>query len=222
MPQVFVHYTLHNDVWLTDKTREHPMLKRITVLVMTLLSLIAIQTHADGYLKSIKEFQLTDQHGVAHSLDEYADKDYIVMYIHGSGCPIARLSVPTFLAIRDDYEPKNITFLMLNSFIQDDIPRIRKEAEEFRIDFPILKDADQSIARSLGVERTAEVFIIDPRTREVLFRGPIDDSLGYETQRVNTTANYLRDALDSVMAGGTVDMRDIPDSKGCLVGFFLS
>jgi hypothetical protein len=130
--------------------------------------------------------------------------------------------VPTFLSIRDDYQPKNIQFLMLNSFIQDDIPRIAKEAEDFKIDFPILKDADQSVARSLGVERTAEVFIIDPKTRKVLFRGPIDDSLGYETQRVNTEHNYLRDALDTVMAGGTVNINDIPDSKGCLVGFFLS
>ena len=192
------------------------------LLLMPLLLLLATAGHADDYLKTIKEFSLTDQRGVTHTMDEYVDKDYVVMYIHGSGCPIARLSVPTFLSIRDDYEPKNIQFLMLNSFIQDDIPRIAKEAEDFKIDFPILKDADQSVARSLGVERTAEVFIIDPKTRKVLFRGPIDDSLGYETQRVNTEHNYLRDALDTVMAGGTVDINDIPDSKGCLVGFFLS
>ena len=192
------------------------------LLLMPLLLLLATAGHADDYLKTIKEFSLTDQRGVTHTMDEYVDKDYVVMYIHGSGCPIARLSVPTFLSIRDDYQPKNIQFLMLNSFIQDDIPRIAKEAEDFKIDFPILKDADQSVARSLGVERTAEVFILDPKTRKVLFRGPIDDSLGYETQRVNTEHNYLRDALDTVMAGGTVDINDIPDSKGCLVGFFLS
>jgi len=192
------------------------------LLLMPLLLLLATAGHADDYLKTIKEFSLTDQRGVTHTMDEYVDKDYVVMYIHGSGCPIARLSVPTFLSIRDDYQPKNIQFLMLNSFIQDDIPRIAKEAEDFKIDFPILKDADQSVARSLGVERTAEVFIIDPKTRKVLFRGPIDDSLGYETQRVKTEHNYLRDALDTVMAGGTVNINDIPDSKGCLVGFFLS
>ena len=192
------------------------------LLLMPLLLLLATAGHADDYLKTIKEFSLTDHRGVTHTMDEYVDKDYVVMYIHGSGCPIARLSVPTFLSIRDDYEPKNIQFLMINSFIQDDIPRIAKEAEDFKIDFPILKDADQSVARSLGVERTAEVFIIDPKTRKVLFRGPIDDSLGYETQRVNTEHNYLRDALDTVMAGGTVNINDIPDSKGCLVGFFLS
>jgi peroxiredoxin len=192
------------------------------MLLLPVLLLLATASHADDYLKTIKEFSLTDQRGVTHAMDEYVDKDYVVMYIHGSGCPIARLSVPTFLSIRDDYQPKNIQFLMLNSFIQDDIPRIAKEAEDFKIDFPILKDADQSVARSLGVERTAEVFIIDPKTRKVLFRGPIDDSLGYETQRVNTEHNYLRDALDTVMAGGTVNINDIPDSKGCLVGFFLS
>lgn len=198
-------------------------MKRLSaLLLMPLLLLLATAGHADDYLKTIKEFSLTDHSGVTHTMDEYVDKDYVVMYIHGSGCPIARLSVPTFLSIRDDYEPRNIQFLMLNSFIQDDIPRIAKEAEDFKIDFPILKDADQSVARSLGVERTAEVFIIDPKTRKVLFRGPIDDSLGYETQRVNTVHNYLRDALDTVMAGGSVNINDIPDSKGCLVGFFLS
>tara|TARA_R110002072_G_scaffold170552_2_gene324243 strand:- start:190804 stop:191400 length:597 start_codon:yes stop_codon:yes gene_type:complete len=198
------------------------MKKILNIALIALLSTFATFAAADGFLKTMKDFELTDHMGVTHALDEYTDQDFIVMYIHGSGCPIARLSVPTFLSIRDDYTDRNVSFLMLNSFIQDDLTRIRKEAEDFNIDFPILKDADQSVARSLGVERTAEVFIVDPRTREVLFRGPIDDSLGYETQRTSTNHNYLRDALDTVMAGGTVNMNDIPDSKGCLVGFFLS
>lgn len=198
------------------------MKKTLSLVLISLLWFMSATAMADDWLKTMKNFELTDHMGVTHTLDEYADKDFIVMYIHGSGCPIARLSVPTFLGIRDDYADKNISFLMLNSFIQDDIPRIRKEAADFKIDFPILKDADQSVARSLGVERTAEVFIVDPRTRKVVFRGPIDDSLGYETQRINTEHNYLRDALDAVMAGESINMNDIPDSKGCLVGFFLS
>ena len=144
------------------------------------------------------------------------------MYVHGSGCPIARLSVPSYLAVRDDYASKGVEFLMINASIQDDLPRIQKEATEFNINFPILKDEDQSVARSLGVERTAEVFIVDPRTREVLFRGPIDDSLGYEAQRESAGNAYLRDALDIVLKGEKVNMDEIPDSKGCLVGFFLS
>lgn len=76
------------------------------------------------------------------------------------------------------------------------------------------------LAKALGVERTAEVFIVDPETRAVLFRGPINDQLGYETQRVNASTHYLKDALNTVLAGGTVDMSNVPDSKGCLVAIF--
>ncbi|TFH75108.1 redoxin domain-containing protein [Gammaproteobacteria bacterium LSUCC0112] len=199
------------------------MRKTLTLVLAAAFSMLSLMAQAqDSFLKSIKDFDLVDHNGVSHTLKEYEDRDFIVMYIHGSGCPIARLSVPTYLSIQQEYADKNIEFLMLNSFIQDDIPRIQKEAEEFKITFPILKDADQSIARSMGVERTAEVFIIDPRTREIHFRGPINDQLGYETQRLNVTNHYLRDALETVMTGGKVDMNDIPDAKGCLVGFFLS
>ncbi|MDP2284206.1 MAG: redoxin domain-containing protein [Pseudohongiella sp.] len=199
------------------------MRKTLTIVLAAAFSMLSLMAQAqDSFLKSIKDFNLVDHNGVSHTLKEYEDRDFIVMYIHGSGCPIARLSVPTYLSIQQEYADKNIEFLMLNSFIQDDIPRIQKEAEEFKITFPILKDADQSIARSMGVERTAEVFIIDPRTREIHFRGPINDQLGYETQRLHVTNHYLRDALETVMAGGKVDMNNIPDAKGCLVGFFLS
>ncbi len=72
---------------------------------------------------------------------------------------------------------------MFNSNIQDDLRRINKEADEFGIDFPIMKDESQVLAKALGVERTAEVFIVNPRTKEVLYRGPINDQLGYETQK---------------------------------------
>jgi len=192
----------------------------LTIAAFSMLSFVA--QAQDSYLKSIKDFELTDHQGVSHALKEYEDRDFIVMYIHGSGCPIARLSVPAYLEIQQEFADKNIEFLMLNSFVQDDIPRIQKEAADFKITFPILKDADQSVARSMGVERTAEVFIIDPRTRQVLFRGPINDQLGYETQRYEATNHYLRDALNTIMAGGKVDMNDIPDAKGCLVGYFLS
>jgi len=198
------------------------MRKPMILLLFSVFAVMPFVSHADDYLKQVKEFELQDHKGVTHTLAEYQDKDFIVMYVHGSGCPIARLSVPTYLAIEEEYADKNLEFLMINAFIQDDIPRIAKEAEEFNITFPILKDADQSVARSMGVERTAEVFIIDPRTREIHFRGPINDQLGYETQRTAASNHYLTDALDTIIAGGSVDMSDIPDAKGCLVGFFLS
>ena len=175
---------------------------------------------ADEWLRTIPEFELTDQNGEVHTLADYEKYDYVVFYVQGVGCPIARIALPNYREVRDEYADKNIGFTMFNSNIQDNLPRIAKEANEFGIDFPIMKDEGQQLAKALGVERTAEVFVVNPRTQEVLFRGPINDQLGYETQRNNASEHYLKDALNTVMAGGVVNMDDIPDSKGCLVAIF--
>ena len=192
------------------------------ILISSVFALASLGAVADEWLRAIPEFELTDQHGKTHSLAQYADREFLVFYVQGVGCPIARIALPNYREVRDEFAAKNIEFLMFNSNIQDDPKRIAREAEEFGIDFPIMKDEGQVLAKALGVERTAEVFIVDPRTKEVLYRGPINDQLGYETQRVSASAHYLKDALNTVLAGGTVDMSEVPDSKGCLVAIFDS
>jgi peroxiredoxin len=189
-------------------------------LIFCAALLVSMTAAADDWLRSIPEFELSDQRGEVHSLDAYADKDFIVFYVQGVGCPIARIALPNYREVRDEYASRNIEFLMFNSNIQDDLRRIKKESDEFGFDFPILKDTGQVLAKALGVERTAEVFIVNPKTKEVLFRGPINDQLGYETQKNSASKHYLKDALNTVLAGGTVDMDNIPDSKGCLVAIF--
>lgn len=190
------------------------------VLITTAALFTAVSALADEWLRSIPDFELTDQNGKVHTLDDYKDYDYAVFYVQGVGCPIARIAVPNFREVRDEFSGKNVSFTMFNSNIQDNLARISREANEFGIDFPIMKDEGQKLAKALGVERTAEVFVVNPRTQEVLFRGPINDQLGYETQRNEASTHYLKDALNTVLAGGVVNMDDIPDSKGCLVAIF--
>jgi peroxiredoxin len=190
------------------------------VLITAAALFTAVSALADEWLRSIPDFELTDQNGKVHTLDDYKDYDYAVFYVQGVGCPIARIAVPNFREVRDEFSGKNVSFTMFNSNIQDNLARISREANEFGIDFPIMKDEGQKLAKALGVERTAEVFVVNPRTQEVLFRGPINDQLGYETQRNEASAHYLKDALNTVLAGGVVNMDDIPDSKGCLVAIF--
>ena len=190
------------------------------LIVALAAATISAASIGDEWLRSIPEFELTDHLGEVHTLESYESYDYVVFYVQGVGCPIARIALPNYRAVRDEFADRNIEFTMFNSNIQDNLPRIAKEAGEFGIDFPIMKDEGQHLAKALGVERTAEVFIVNPRTREVLFRGPINDQLGYETQRNEASEHYLKDALNTVLAGGVVNMDDIPDSKGCLVAIF--
>lgn len=196
------------------------MKKSGKLLISLAVIFTATAALADDWLRSVPEFELTDQNGNTHRLEDYQQYDYAVFYVQGVGCPIARIAVPNFREIRDEYADKNIAFTMFNSNIQDDLKRIAKESEEFGIDFPIMKDEGQHLAKALGVERTAEVFVFDPRTQEVLYRGPINDQLGYETQRNTANEHYLKDALDTILAGGVVDIDNVPDSKGCLIAIF--
>ena len=196
-------------------------MKRVSELLLVALMFAAtFSANADDYLRSIPEFSLKDHLGNTHNLDMYADNKYVVFYVQGVGCPIARIALPNLRRVRDEFTPQNVEFVMFNANIQDDFRRISKEAEEFSIDFPIIKDENQKLAKALGVERTAEVFVVDPRTKQVVFRGPINDQLGYEAQRNVSKHEYLKAALDTLLAGGTVNMDDVPDSKGCLVAIF--
>ena len=134
------------------------------VFIISSLLIASSVALAEEWLRSIQDFELTDQSGTVHTLNQYADTEFVVLYVHGVGCPIARIALPNYREVRDEYTDQNIEFIMFNANIQDELPRIAKEADEFGIDFPILKDDGQLLAKALGVERTAEAFIVNPRT----------------------------------------------------------
>jgi peroxiredoxin len=85
----------------------------------------------------------------------------------------------------------------------------RAEGQGFNFDY--LYDEDQSVARALGSERTPEVFLFD-RDRRLVYHGAIDDS---RDERA-VEQQYLRDALDAVLAGREPAVAETPPT-GCSV-----
>jgi hypothetical protein len=128
-----------------------------------------------------------------------------------------RQALPALREIREQYQAQGVEFLLLNSNLQDKRDAVAAEAKEFNVDFPILLDEAQLIGESLGVVRTSEVFVIDPKGWKLVYRGPMDDRLSYEKQRP-ASKHYLTDALDAVLAGRPVKVTKA-DGVGCLVNF---
>jgi peroxiredoxin len=188
-------------------------------VIALLLWLAPFGVFADDYLRTIGDFTLTTATGETVTLSEHTEK-LVAIYIQGNGCPIARLGSHDYREIINQFSDKPIAFYMMNSFIQDSVEAIAKEQAEFEFSVSVMKDQTQSIAKALGVTRTADVFVLRPETGEVVYRGPINDKLGYETQKTTETENYLADGLNTVLAGGVVDHNNIPESKGCLVALF--
>ena len=193
-------------------------MRSLKFAVLLLAGCLASALCAAAELKSIGDFSLLDHKGKFHQLSWYGDQKAIVIFIQGNGCPIVRNGAPALKAIRDEFADQGVTFFMLNPQIQDSRESIAKEAEEFGYDLPILVDEAQLVAESLGVDRTSESFVIDPKTMTVVFRGPIDDRLGYETQKPAANHHYLKDALTAMLAGQAV-AENAAVAPGCIINF---
>lgn len=184
---------------------------------LRILGLLLLALAVPAAATTVDNFVLLDHAGDAHEL-YYGDPAAIVVLVQGNGCPIVRAALPTFKALRDEFEPQNVRFLMLNANLQDDRRSIRNEAAEWAIDMPVLDDSTQLIGESLGLIRTGEVLVIDPASRQLVYRGPIDDRLTYERQKAAANDHYLRDALTAQLAGEPIAVAQ-RDAVGCLINF---
>lgn len=166
----------------------------------------------------VDDFQLLDHTGTAHRLYYYNDAPAIVVMTQGNGCPIVRNALPAYRAVRDSYQDQGVKFFLLNSNLQDNQDTIAKEVADFGFDIPVLVDENQLVGESLNVTRTAEVFVIDTKSKKVVYHGPVDDRLTYQNQKANAEFTYLNDALDAVIAGEAVKVSQV-DAPGCIVNF---
>ena len=164
----------------------------------------------------VDNFRLLDQKGTSHELRYLSDAKAIVLMVHGIGCPVVRQSLPELAAVRKQFAAQGVEFLLLNSNPQDDRATLAREAEEFGIDLPILSDETQLVGESLALTRTADVFVIDPRTWKLAYRGPIDDRLSYGAQKPVAKNRYLIDALTAVLADKPVEVTQA-EAVGCIV-----
>ena len=176
-------------------------MKGLSLLLLLILALPVLAVSPDQH---VDNFELLDHAGISHELYYLSDAKAIVFMVQGNGCPIVRNALPDLKTIRDTYADQGIEFLMINSNIQDNRTTIAKEAEEYDISIPILVDETQLIGESLGLVRTGEVFVINPKTWSVVYTGPLNDRLTYESQKATTKHHYLKDALDDLLANETV------------------
>jgi hypothetical protein len=166
----------------------------------------------------IDNFVLADTDRVSHELYRMGDAKVVVLVTQANGCPIVRNLAPPLRELTAKYEGQGVRFLMLNSAIQDSVESIAKERAEFAFDAPILKDADQRVGEQLGVTRTAEFIVVDPKTWKIAYRGPLDDRLDYGTQKARADHTWAANAIDATLAGRPAVAATKP-TAGCLIDF---
>lgn len=194
-------------------------------LCISFLSSVSLAKHelAPNNLPiSSKEFfkarSIEDQNGKVYRFANWKNYQAVVLFTHGIGCPIVRHIANDFGEIANQYK-NNIAFFMINTNLQDNAQTVSRDADQFSIQIPILIDDTQAVAKHLGITRTAETLVINPKTWEVLYRGPVNDRVNYETVKQHAQHHYLVDTLTQVIANKTVKRTDI-EFVGCAVSYF--
>jgi len=162
-------------------------------------------------------FRLPGVDGRQHALDDYADRDAVVVIFSCNHCPYVRAWEDRMVAIQRDYAPRGVQFLVISSndpeqYPEDSFDRMKERAQEKGYNFPYLYDETQEVARAYGAERTPEVFVFD-RDRRLRYHGAIDDN--YEDPN-RVRRHYLREALDAVLAGRQPEVAETPP-VGCTI-----
>jgi peroxiredoxin len=191
-------------------------LKKITIFLLLTSVILGCNKPKPIADSRTSDYALYDQNGGFHRLSYYNDQKAIVLWIQGNGCPIVRNALTDYKEVVLEYREKGFAFFMLNSNLQDNREQIAKEAADFNFEVPVLVDSAQLVADALNVTITAEAIVLHPTTREILYRGPINDRLDYEAQREHPGEAYLKNALDDILAG-TLPKNQQKMARGCKV-----
>ncbi|MFO0014107.1 MAG: redoxin domain-containing protein [Planctomycetota bacterium] len=138
----------------------------------------------------------------------------------GCECPVARLYGVRLQEMADAFE-KNVAsqgaiqWVGVISNSHDSPDDIRAFAKDTGIRFPLMKDADQSLAKTWHATRTAEVVVVD-RQGLIHYRGRIDDQYAPGVKRSKSLHCELHDALGALLEGRDPAVT-VTEPTGCLI-----
>ncbi|NSW77902.1 MAG: redoxin domain-containing protein [Chthonomonadetes bacterium] len=122
-------------------------------------------------------------------------KATVVMFI-ATRCPISNAYNERMRTLAQQYMPKDVRFVGINSNVIEPTPEVAEHAKQNGFPFPVLKDEGNKIADHFNAQFTPEIFVMDAKGI-LRYHGRIDDS----QNPANITSHDLRDTLDALLAG---------------------
>lgn len=128
-------------------------------------------------------------------------------------CPVAQSYLPTLNALHAKFGEQGVRIYGLFPNPRVHIQKMAAFALENDLPFPVFFDKEQRLARALQVTTTPEAVLLDGDLNRH-YQGAIDDQFTKRGRKEEATEHYLRDAIEAVLAGKTVERPNMPPS-GC-------
>jgi thiol-disulfide isomerase/thioredoxin len=136
--------------------------------------------------------------GKSYSLDDFKDKDVLVIAITCNHCPVAVAYEDRIIdfAKKHGSAGSKVAFLAVNvnNFDEDKLPKMKERAKTKGFNFPYVYDPSQKIGKDLGASVTPEFFVYN-KDRKLVYMGSMDDKMN------DPKTNFLDAAVQSVLEG---------------------
>ncbi|HZZ32264.1 MAG TPA: hypothetical protein VFE10_09755 [Phenylobacterium sp.] len=108
-----------------------------------------------------------------HELYRMGDAKAVVIVTQANGDAAVRAMAGDLKSLQAAYAGKGVELMLLNSTADADRDAIVAEVTKAGFTAPVLMDPNQIVGEGLGVTRSAEVFVVDPKTWTVAYRGGV-------------------------------------------------
>lgn len=148
-------------------------------------------------------------------------KATVIMFICNH-CPYVKHVNKQLSLLANDYMPKGINFLAINSndvekYPDDSPENMKRTALAEGYPFPYLFDETQEVAQVYQAACTPDFYIFD-QSHQLAYRGQLDDSR--PGNNLPVTGNSIRQALDCLLKNRPVSGEQYP-SMGCSIKWKL-
>lgn len=161
---------------------------------------------------------LVDVRFAHRSLDDFGERSAFVLYFVTIDCPLAPRYLPLLNELAAKYSARGVQFVAVDEGPRDTVVAMAAYGLDHRLDFPIVKDLDLSVARALGATRAGEVALIGdgkPGERRLRYRGRIDARYRAGGEGPAGRADLVA-ALDELLAGREISVART-QAEGCLL-----
>ena len=135
----------------------------------------------------------------------------LVLAFYSARCPVVKAYNSRIVSLADEFGDQEVTFLALNSNINESVEEIHEYKSKHSLNFPTLIDKDSRFANAFQAEVTPHIYVID-KEGVLRYRGPVDDS----QDAAGVKRQFLRTALEEVLEGKNVNQAEV-DAFGCAI-----
>jgi peroxiredoxin len=148
-------------------------------------------------------FTLQDQDGQTVNLADFQDK-VVVLEWFNNDCPyvVKFYKNGHMNKWAQKYAEKDVVWLAVNTTSGRTNESNKSIANEWKIERPILNDAEGRVGQMYGATNTPHMYVINRGT--LVYMGAIDSNRSSNPSDIEGATNYVAKALDEVLAGQSV------------------